>query len=382
MNKGKFLLAVNFILVAALTSVAQPTSTKPNNLHAGAVYVMTNQPANAVMAFTRNPRTGALNLVDTESTQGAGNPIAMPGDPPTDPLASQGSLIVDEDNQYIYAVNAASNEISVLEVGKNSLEFVQKISSGGVRPISLTIYDEYLYVLNEGGTPNITGFAVADDGTLTPLAGSTQPLIGGAMADPAEGSFNKTGTLLVVKEKMGNRIDTYEVGKDGVAGPPIANPSAGMTPFGFAFGADDYFYVSEAFGGMPMMGALSSYDAETSMLEVVTPSLHNNQTASCWVAVNNDGTRIYVSNTGSGTISTYAANEEGELTLLNGAAANTGGMASSPIDIALSNNGHFLYVLESGSHVVSAWRTNNDGSLELIGEFGMLPAGAQGIAAK
>jgi 6-phosphogluconolactonase len=336
---------------------------------------------NAVMAFTRNPQSGVLMLVDTEPTRGAGNPVPIGMDPPTDPLASQGALIIDEDNKYIYAVNAGSNEISVLEVGKNSLSFVQKISSGGVRPISLTIYEGFLYVLNEGGTPNITGFTVDDDGTLTPLAGSTQPLIGGATADPAQVSFNKTGTLLVVTEKMGNRLDTYEVGKDGVAGPPTANPSAGMTPFGFAFGVDDYFYVSEAFGGMPMMGALSSYDAETNILEVVTPSLHNNQTASCWVAVNNDGTQIFVSNTGTSTISTYAADEDGALTLLDGDAANTGAM-SAPIDIALSTNDRFLYVLENGSHTVSAWRTGNDGSLTLIGEFGTLPAGSQGIASK
>ena len=192
MNKVKFALAFSFIFIAALAATAQ-LGSRPNNLHAGAVYVMTNQPMNAVMAFTRNPQSGVLMLVDTEPTRGAGNPVPMGMDPPTDPLASQGSLIIDEDNEYIYAVNAGSNEISVLEVGKNSLSFVQKISSGGVRPISLTIYEGFLYVLNEGGTPNITGFTVADDGTLTPLAGSTQPLIGGATADPAQVSFNKTG---------------------------------------------------------------------------------------------------------------------------------------------------------------------------------------------
>jgi 6-phosphogluconolactonase len=379
MNNAKFLLVVGVLLITSIIASAQ--LSRPNNLHAGAVYVMTNQTANAVMAFTRNPSTGTLNLVDTELTQGAGNPIPIGMDPPTDPLASQGSLIVDEDNQFVYAVNAGSNEISVLAVGKNSLSFVQKISSGGVRPISLTIYENWLYVLNEGGTPNITGFTVADDGTLTPLAGSTRPLIGGAMADPAQVGFSNDGTLLVVSEKMGNRLDTYAVGANGVAGPPNANPSSGMTPFGFAFGSGSNLFVSEAFGGMPMMSAVSSYDASETVLDVISASVPNNQTAACWVVITNSGHNIFVSNTASGTVSSYGANDAGELTLIDGDAANTGAM-SAPIDMALSNNSHFLYVLENGSHVVSAWRVGKDGSLTFIGEFGMLPAGAQGIAAK
>ena len=49
-------------------------------------------------------------------------------------------------------------------------------------------------MLNERGTPNITGFTIGGDGTLTPLAGSTQPLIGGTAADPAQVSFNSLGS--------------------------------------------------------------------------------------------------------------------------------------------------------------------------------------------
>src|SRR5207247_6183240 len=135
------------------------------------------------------------------------------------------------------------------------------VDSGGVRPISLTVHADLLYVLNEGGTPNITGFAVGDGGTLTPLAGSTQPLIGGTAADPAEVSFNADGTLLVVTEKAGNRIDTYIVDENGLPSAPLDNPSNGMTPFGFAFNNPGFLVVSEAFGGAPNQSAASSYSA-------------------------------------------------------------------------------------------------------------------------
>lgn len=89
-------------------------------------------------------------------------------------------------------------------------------------------------MLNEGGTPNITGFTIGDDGTLTPLADSTQPLIGGTAADPAQVSFNGDGTLLVVTEKLGNRLDTYIVDQNGVPSAPIDNASSGMTPLALA----------------------------------------------------------------------------------------------------------------------------------------------------
>src|SRR5204863_89507 len=127
------------------------------------------------------------------------------------------------------------------------LELVDVVDSGGVRPISLTVHENLLYVLNEGGTPNITGFIVGGDGTLTSLPGSTRPLIGGTGADPAEVSFNGDGTLLVVTEKLGNRLDTYLVDPNGLASTPIGNPSSGMTPFGFSFNDSNFLVVSEAF---------------------------------------------------------------------------------------------------------------------------------------
>jgi len=275
----------SFVLfVLMLTAAASYGQIRQNNLKAGGVYVLTNQVQNSVMAFARRPNDGTLVLMDTESTQGAGNPVAIPPDPPTDALASQGSLIIDEDNEYLYAVNAASNEITTLEIRPRGLEFVGKVPSGGTRPISMALCEDVLYVLNEGGTPNITGFHVAEDGSLTAIPGSTQLLVGGASADPAQVGFSADGSMLIVTEKMGNRIDTYRVDKNGVAGPPTANASAGMTPFGFAVSGTGGLFVSEAFGAMPGEAAVSSYlTSPLGMFNVASPSVRNGQTASCWV---------------------------------------------------------------------------------------------------
>jgi 6-phosphogluconolactonase len=260
---------------------------------------------------------------------------------------------------------------------------VDIVDSGGIRPISLTFHDGLLYVLNEGGTPNITGFTVAGNGRLTPLAGSTQPLIGGATADPAQISFSSDGSLLVVTEKAGNRIDTYMIDDDGLPSAPIDNPSNGMTPFGFDFNNAGTLVVSEAFGGAPNASAASSYSApESGILSAVTGSVANSQTASCWVVIPNNGKFAFVSNTGSGTISSYRIGANNEALTLLDSVAGTTGMGSSPIDMTLSNNSRFLYVHAAGSQSVVSFRVKPNGTLTMVDTDGGLPLGAQGIAAK
>src|SRR5438094_2542178 len=262
-------LVTGFLMLVSLSGLTaqrpnptpRPSPTPaPRNFQAGAVYVLTNQVDNTVAVFNRDA-SGMLTSAGEFSTGGAGDPVPQGTDPATDPLASQGALILDQGHQFLFAVNAGSNQISVLKITPSGLDLVDVVDSGGIRPISLSVHDDLLYALNEGGTPNITGFTIGDDGTLTPLAGSTQPLIGGTAADPAQVSFNHDGTLLVVTEKAGNRIDTYIVDENGLPSAPLDNPSNGMTPFGFAFNNPGFLVVSEAFGGAPTQSSASSYSA-------------------------------------------------------------------------------------------------------------------------
>jgi 6-phosphogluconolactonase (cycloisomerase 2 family) len=208
-------------------------------------------------------------------------------------------------------------------------------------------------------------------------------LIGGAAADPAQIGFSHDGELLVVTEKNGNRLNTYTIDDDGLPSAPIDNASNGMTPFGFAFNNADTLVVSEAFGGAPNQSAASSYSAaDDGTLSVISGSMANSQTASCWVVITNNGKLAFVSNTASGTISSYRINaENGSLTLLNSVAANTG-MGSAPIDMTLSVNSRFLFVLRGGTQSVASFRIGGDGSLTPVDAAGGLPLGAQGIVAK
>ena len=156
-----------------------------------------------------------------------------------------------------------------------------------------------------------------------------------------------------------------------------------MTPFGFSFNNNDFLVVSEAFGGVPAQSAASSYSSDQAgLLSVITGSLHNNQTASCWVVITNDGALAIVSNTASGTISTYNVGNDGTLTLANPVAADLG-PKSAPRDTALSNNGQILFVQTEGGQSVAVFHVENNGALTPTDDtVGGLPFGAQGITAK
>jgi 6-phosphogluconolactonase (cycloisomerase 2 family) len=163
----------------------------------------------------------------------------------------------------------------VFSLKSDGIALAEVVDSGGIRPISLTVHDRTLYVLNAGGSGNISGFRVRSNGRLSALEGSTQPLSNGGVGDapgPAQISFSPDGDLLVVTEKATNLIDIYQL-DEAIAGPPVTHPSAGQTPFGFAFGKRDQLIVSEAFGGASGASALSSYQLEEDAFEVISPSV-------------------------------------------------------------------------------------------------------------
>src|SRR6266550_8913374 len=149
-TKGIAIFASLLMLASLNNAAAQraiPTprprpTPAPRVFQAGAVYVLTNQVENAVAVFARTA-FGTLTPAGEFPTGGAGDPVPQGTDPATDPLASQGALILGN-NQFLFAVNAGSNQISVLRVGRNELTMVDLVDSGGIRPISLALHEDLL----------------------------------------------------------------------------------------------------------------------------------------------------------------------------------------------------------------------------------------------
>jgi 6-phosphogluconolactonase (cycloisomerase 2 family) len=261
------------------------------------------------------------------------------------------------------------------------LTLTSKTPSGGTRPVSLTVHDDLLYVLNGGGVNNISGFRIQDNGTLQPIAGSTRPL-SAAATGPAQIEFDRDGEVLVVTEKATNKIDIYPV-ENGVAQAGKVRNSVGVTPFGFAFDKRDHLIVSEAFGGAAGASALSSYNVEEEWaeLQTISPSVKDTQSAACWVVTTKNGRWAYTSNTGSGTISGYNIAKNGSLSLIN-ADGKTGITGANPTDMALSRNSQYLYAITPANGVVNAFKVGANGSLTNINGANGIPASAVGLAAR
>ena len=127
---------------------------------ARAVYTSTNAAdRNEVLVFRRSD-DGDLRLSHRVDTRGRGTGAG---------LGNQGALALSKNGRRLYSVNAGSNDISVFALGGSRPVLVQKLPSGGEMPISITLHDDLLYVLNAGGAGNITGFYVGDERRVHPI---------------------------------------------------------------------------------------------------------------------------------------------------------------------------------------------------------------------
>ena len=364
--KGFLSIVVAAAFVTLFIPGTRPAAAEVNNSASiGAVFTMTNSASdNSILAYDRTVN-GSLRLAGSYSTNGLGTGAS---------LGSQGSIVLTSGHQWLLAVNAGSNEISVFRVKENpalSLTLTDKVSSDGIMPISITTYGNLVYVLNTGSTSvgNIAGYYL-NSGTLSPIPGSIRPLSG--VTSAAQISFNPTGTLLIVTEKTTNVIDTYTVNSQGVASAPILNTSHGTTPFGFAIDNKGHIIVSEA-----ASGALSSYSALGSgSLTTISGSVTDSYAAACWVVIPSNGKLAFTTNAHSNTISSYRIASDGTLRLLQALSANTD---AAPTEMALSQNSKYLSVLDSGAGEIQTFAVNADGTLDLIQTFGT--SGSVGLAA-
>lgn len=348
----------------------------------GAVFAMTNETAgNRIVRYGRSS-DGTLTRLGSVSTRGLG--IGVDAD-------TQGPLRLSANHRFLYAVNPGSDNISVFAVFGTQLQFLQLVDAGD-QPLSLTTSGRYLYSMDGSVAGNgIRGFRIGHNGKLTEMPDSFRKL-SSPIAVPGDIEFSPDGRTILVTQKTTNAllspadaIDAFTIGNDGYAtAVPARNASFGLRPFSLAFRDDGTFVVVESFNAAPTVSAVSSYSLGSGgAMSVISGSVPNGQTDVCWVVISKDQKYAYVSNFGSGTLSSYAFGATGSLTLIDGAAASYGEM-SQPVDSSLSIDGKYLYQLLRGAGAVGALRVESNGGLTPLGiTEGDLPVadGASGLAA-
>ena len=249
---GTLLAAAASVLATAGTAVASPVSPV-----VGHTYVNDNAAsANTIAGFDRH--------ADGSLTPIAGSPFSIGGAGLGAGLGSQGAIQASPDRRFLLAVDAGSNQISVLRIGHNGVPTPvgAPVSSGGVEPVSIAINRFGLvYVANVGnGGSNYSGFFLTPAGKLIPLPYTKVAVPEGSGVGDV--LFNSSGDRLVGTRDTTSLIDSFTVRFDGRIVPAVGSPftAQSLGPIGAEFRPTNpsQLYVSNAHAGAGL-GTVSAF---------------------------------------------------------------------------------------------------------------------------
>jgi 6-phosphogluconolactonase len=321
---------------------------------------------NALLAFRRDD-DGRLTALDPVPTKGAGSG--------TPHLPSQGSVTVAGDRRHVFVTDAGSGDLAVFAVQPDGPELLQTLDAGAA-PRSVAERDGLVYVLATGD-PAISGFRW-DAGALAPIAGSRRALPHDV--DGAQVGFGPDDSL-VVTSRGRDELIAFPVLDSGLLGDPVATPSSGPTPYGFATAAGGVLVVTEAFGAQKGAAAASSYRLADGRVAPVTRSAGNGRSEICWAVVTPDGRYAFTTNFADGAISRWRIQADGTLMLEDATAGLTQDGRSGLRDEDLTDDGRFLYAIDADAGELRGWAVDAAGLLAPMVSAAGLPATVAGLAA-
>jgi 6-phosphogluconolactonase len=309
------------------------------SMWADVIYTQTNaSTGNGIAAFAQNPETGELTLKNVFPTNGVGNPGLIG--------FSQDSIVTD--GQFLFAVNAGSNDISVFKIERGGdLKLIgNPVSSGGVAPITLALFEDALYVANQGDgssiPANLTGFRVRENGELTQIAESTITLAVGAV--PTDVKFSPDGKVLVLSRLGDNMVQTFKVSQEGLL-TNVATLTGQSGAFGMEFNPTSSHNL---IGTQINLHALSSYSVgEDGSISTLSTTIDTASVDSCWVAIIRDGRFVFFSGFFGQSVALLQINPDKSLAAVGLHDTSVFGQFAS--DIVLDTAQHFLYEVQPGS---------------------------------
>lgn len=351
-------LVSNEVIMASIGGEDLKGDLTKTGQNASFVYTLSNAVSgNEVIAYRST--AGNLQEIGRFATGGTGTDTN---------LANQGALILNRQQNLLFATDAGSNSLAMFRVLSNgTLNLVDRVDLRGDEPISVTSFANFVYVVNNG-SDDIEGYRVRGNASLSYIQGSQQSLSTTGTA-PAQISFGRFGRVLIVTEKATNKITTFTMNSDASTDPGNSFESAADTPFGFSDAFSNIIVVSHATGGRPGEGAVVNYRVDR-FSGVVTQSStvvdDFEGTATCWVVPTRNRRNFFVTNTltdditrlrlglGSGGSTTLATDPIGD----NGA-VNVG-TPSTPHDLGLNRSNNQLFVLTVGSDELVSYQLNNN----------------------
>jgi 6-phosphogluconolactonase (cycloisomerase 2 family) len=330
------------------TPTPTPTPTPPPFLPTGAAFFLSNpQGPNSVEAFSRNTATGLLAYLGSFPTRGNGT------------TAIQGSqahaVIVNGD--FLYAVNSGSNNFSTFRIGSDGRPvWLATTPSNGVRPVSIAIHGNLLFVLNQGivAAPgvvpvdaSIRGFSINSSGIPSPIVPDVAFSFDSADS-PSDVFFTGNGLRLAVLKSGAKAVATFDVSQSGalsnnqtisVGNQPVggaANSHLPWTGFAAVIGEE----VTGVGASVVSFSASSNLTIQSQISAVADKD-------PCWAATSVSGKRLWSSNFMPKSLTLYLVDANSTLTHSSTHTLPPTDAGPGSLDLDVSADGRFLYRLRA-----------------------------------
>jgi DNA-binding beta-propeller fold protein YncE len=347
------------------------------------VYTESNNPAagqNAVLAFHQNS-DGSLSEIGSFNTDGTGQ-INIPK--VIGPDDSSQEVVATPDGRFLFAVNQGSSSVSSFRIDPNGgLDLIGTFDSGGVQPDSIGIAGDKVYVSNRGdsavghpGTiaPNITGFRIERDGSLSPIAGSTVTFP--VDTSPSQNLITPNGKLLFADifavpgstASQGNTLAPFQIERGGelelAPGGNVGTPASPPLLLGAGFNPNQPII----YAGLTAVNEVAVFTYDKSGQLTFTGDVPVQGAAPCWIAVSPDGQFLYTGDTGTDSVGVFSlANplhpvQIQEFTLggpHSPPGSPSGTLQTAVFQIDLSPDGHTLYAIGQNTSPTGSFADGN-----------------------
>ncbi|HET6936190.1 MAG TPA: beta-propeller fold lactonase family protein [Candidatus Angelobacter sp.] len=294
--------------LAALSVFTVNTSPRPvaMALHPSKNFVyVANETSNVVSGYSVDHNTGILTPL--------GNAL-----PPTPTGNSPVALGVNSGGQFLYVLNQVDATISTFGIDARGLLVAAGTTPVPASPQNLVVSPTagFLYVTSGSPATTITGFSIAANGALTPVAG---PFTSGTGI--AGMTIDSKGQFLFAADSGNNTVLSFTIGANGALAPVAGSPFAtsGTQPVSIAVDATTKFLYTANAGS----DNIDAFTLNNGALTAVSGSpfasfpTATTKPQPSFAVIDPTNTFLYVANKGTGNTSGFSINlADGTLTAL------------------------------------------------------------------
>jgi DNA-binding beta-propeller fold protein YncE len=192
------------------------------------------------------------------------------------------------------------------------------------------------YVYATDSNPKVAQYSADEAGLLTPLT----PALAPGVATSAGVAASPDGRTLYVVDQATNDVSQYAIADDGTLSPksPATVATEGAGPFGIAIAPDGrHVYVANQ-----TAGTISIFDVGSDDALAAGPTVVTSGAGTVGIAISPDGTSAYATNASAGTISQFDVDATDGTLSPKGTPTVAAGTV--PFAIAVSPDGQSVYV--------------------------------------